>query len=231
MELALVRPEQGAVSKPELHILHIGKTGGTALQSALKPHAQAGPFAITFHTHNKTLADVPAGESVVLFLRHPVSRFVSGFYSRQREGRPRTYRPWSQAERQAFSMFASASALARALASKSAIGEEARAAMHAIRHVRDSFYDWIVSDDYFHARRYDIFFVGFQEKLAEDLTRLSALLGISAMVELPVDDIAAHRNPPGVDRDLEPMALANLQSWYFRDIELYMTLFRNRTTA
>ncbi len=215
------RPQDGPGEKPSLHILHVGKTGGTAVKAALKHHVRAGRFGIVLHTHDVTLADIPAGSKAVLFLRHPVSRFVSAFYSRQRQGQPRHDHPWSPGEARAFATFKTANALAGALASQSALGAKARTAMGDIRHVRDSVCRWIVSDDYFRARRGDVVFVGFQEQLDEDFVRLCALLGLPAGIELPADDTAAHRNPADMDRRLDPVAIANLQSWYARDIAFY----------
>src|SRR5689334_1107802 len=84
-----------------VHLLHVGKTGGTAVK-----HALAGvvteQFRIVAHSHDITIRDVPIGEHVVFFVRDPISRFVSGFYSRQRQGRPRYDVPWSPNESIAF---------------------------------------------------------------------------------------------------------------------------------
>ena len=72
-----------------LHFLHIGKTGGTAAKSALRGHENSGDYEIILHEHDFQLKDVPLGEKVVFFVRDPISRFVSGFYGRQRQDLPR----------------------------------------------------------------------------------------------------------------------------------------------
>jgi len=79
--------------KQLIHFLHIGKTGGSAIKYALTQYSVSGRYAIYLHSHNFRLRDVPIGESVFFFLRDPISRFKSGFYSRQRQGQPRYFVP------------------------------------------------------------------------------------------------------------------------------------------
>ena len=70
-----------------IHFLHISKTGGTALKSVLKEHCLTQKYYILFHGHQKKLEDIKQETQVIFFLRDPVARFVSGFYSRKRKGR------------------------------------------------------------------------------------------------------------------------------------------------
>ena len=42
------------------------------------------------------------GDEVVVILRDPVARFVSGFNSRQRQGMPKHFNAWKPAEERAF---------------------------------------------------------------------------------------------------------------------------------
>jgi hypothetical protein len=104
-------------TRPPVHLLHIGKTGGTAIQHALRPLVETGPFSVRLHGHAMTLRQIPPGERTVLFLRHPLTRFVSGFYSRQRQGLPRHYVPWRPEEAEAYARFPTANTLAAALSS------------------------------------------------------------------------------------------------------------------
>ena len=104
----------------------------------------------------------------------------------------------------------------------SAVRADAQNAMRAIEHVRDSFWKWLGSPDLLSSRAADILFIGQQESLASDSRVLAALLGASS-IELPDDDVCAHRNPANIDKTLSPVALANLHRWYeadFRAIEL-----------
>jgi hypothetical protein len=87
------------------HLLHIGKTGGNALKHALHPYNTGGSHDIVFHPHAVRLSDVPVGESVLFMLRNPVNRFVSGFNSRRRRGRPLNNAEWDRNEAVAFAAF------------------------------------------------------------------------------------------------------------------------------
>lgn len=94
-----------------IHFLHIGKTGGTAFQNAIRGTAAEATFRI--HGHQVRLSNVPVGEKVIFFLRHPVTRFVSAFYSRYRQGLPMSFRPWKPDEEVSFNRFKTADALAQ----------------------------------------------------------------------------------------------------------------------
>ena len=60
------------------HLLHIGKTGGTATKRALKGYERAGEYELVLHEHECTLEKVPIGEKVIFFVRDrsPVSSAV-----------------------------------------------------------------------------------------------------------------------------------------------------------
>lgn len=214
-----------------MHYLHIGKTGGSAVKYALSGHTATPRHAIYLHSHGVTLSDVPVGDGVFFFLRDPASRFVSGFYSRQRQGQPRIFSPWDAAEKVAFEHFDSPNALALALSSDEvAQRDAAEQAMRSIRHVRSFYVDWLGDEAYLRARAADILLVGRQERLAEDFARLRDLLHLGDEVQLPADDVNSHRNPESVDRKLDTSAQENLRHWYRRDyrlIELCAELFGN----
>ena len=210
---------RGAREPRPVHFLHIGKTGGTAIKFAIN-EAQSGetPFPIHLHPHRFVLRDVPEGESFMFCLRDPVTRFVSAFYSRQREGRPRYPGRWTPEEGEAFGRFKTAGALALALSSSDP--EEAQfahAAMRNIGHVRNGYWTWFENEEYFRSRERDLFFIGFQERLADDFEILKSKLGLPRHLALPGDDVQAHVNPRGLDRTLRDEAVANLHRWYAAD--------------
>lgn len=198
-----------------IHFLHIGKTGGTAVKEALQAASVPGK-RILLGSHSVTLADVPPGEACFFFVREPVARFVSGFYSRQRQGRPRYNIPWSVGEEKAFGAFDTPGALALALSSADEGRREAAVqAMRSIGHVRDSYWKWLVSEDDLRRRRGDILFVGSQEHLGRDVGMLSQRLGVE--LALPSDEVSSHRMPGHLSRDLDPQAVRNLADWYRDD--------------
>jgi len=210
-----------AAGKQTVHFLHIGKTGGTALKEALAK-VPGKKYRIITHRHATTLRDVPHGDKVIFFVRDPISRFVSGFYSRQRRGMPRYNFPWSKEEAEAFAYFSTPNQLALALSSSDpAIKEAALEAMQAIRHVNTHYSYWLISREYLLSRRKSILFIGTQENLEEDFEIIKKILELPNNVQLPNDPVKAHRNPPNVDRNLDPEAIANLSEWYAEDHELY----------
>jgi len=221
--------------KQVVHFLHIGKTGGTAVRHALREHPVTRRFVIRLHPHEVKLRDVPVGEGVIFFVRDPITRFVSAFYSRQRQGQPRYLSPWSPAEKEAFDYFTTPNQLAVALSS-SDDAERTRAvkAMRDISVVKDSYWTWFESAEYFESRVADIFFVGFQERLTEDFEAVKARLALPPATSLPADDVQAHRNPAHLDRKLEDRAVANLQEWYkddFRFIRICNALIDQRRSV
>jgi Sulfotransferase family len=202
-----------------LHFLHIRKTGGTAIKHALANAPAA--FELLLHPHEKRLMDIPAGEPVFFFLRDPVTRFVSGFNSRKRQGMPRYHYPWSDGEREAFARFPTADTLASALTSSEArTRDAAEQAMRDIPHISSRYGDWLGNAAYLETRIDDLFFIGFQERLEADLARLTARLGLPLETRSPNDPLEAHRTPPGFPTALSPSSIATLHEVYRDDILL-----------
>lgn len=210
--------------KKPVHFLHIGKTGGSAIKFALGKYPVDGQYALHLHKHGVRLSDIPQGDQIIFAVRDPLSRFVSGFYSRQRQGQPRIYSSWSPAEKKAFEYFSTPNQLAVALSSENPEEKEmALMAMRRIGHVNSSYWDWFKDEDYFRSRLKDIFFVGFQERLTEDFEILKRKLGMPENAKLPNDEVSAHKNPDGLDRKLTNEAVENLTRWYRDDYKfIYM---------
>jgi len=211
-----------ARGKQVLHFLHVSKTGGTAIKHVLKLHLATPEYAIVLHGHRQTLRDVQKGDKVIFCLRDPISRFVSGFYSRLRQGQPRYFVRWSADEEIAFRHFDTPNRLALALSS--ADGEErtqAEKEMRGIGHVKDGYARWLENEEYLLSRLPDIFLIGFQESLAQDFELLRTKLGIMTNVQLPTDDVTAHRSPQNLDMKLDEEAIENLKRWYAADLRLF----------
>ena len=215
---------RGAPEPLLVHFLHIGKTGGTTFKDTMERARQRCKgetrqvYTVRLHNHGTSLRDIPNGERFFFFLRDPVSRFVSGFNSRRRWGRPRYFIPWSPQELNAFRRFATPDRLACALSSPDADERAAaRAAMRSIRHVGDGYWKWFASEAYFLTRIADLFFIGFQPDLAADLEILTSKLGLPESLSLPDDRVRSHRGPPNLDATLSETALANLNAWYAED--------------
>lgn len=206
-----------------IQFLHIGKTGGNAVRAALRPLIDDG--RVVWHRHAVNLADIAPGQAVAFFVRDPVSRFVSGFNSRLRCGRPAKSSPWKPDERTAFERFPTPDALASALAGPEGEARDAaKAAMHAIAHVNKPLSHFLTSADLVESRRDDIRFIGFQETLAADFQRMTTVLGLPAEIKLPEDPVVAHRTPEGFETGLSDAGRAAIEAWYAEDIVLYARL-------
>lgn len=206
--------------RSQVHFLHVGKTGGTAINAALKPCLTAGDYVIRLRAHSVKLRDIPVGEPVFFAVRDPLTRFVSGFNSRLRMGRPRLDRPWNRHEALVFSRFPSPDALATALSSPDDPTRlAAESAMGSLMHVSESYWKWFEDEEYFASRRSDILFVLFQERLDIDFAILAWLLGLQGRVALPRDPVQAHRTPPGFSQELSAAAEENLRRWYAREYD------------
>jgi hypothetical protein len=201
------------------HFLHLPKTGGSAVGHALAPFAAS--HGIVIHGHATRLAGVAPGDEVFFFLRDPIDRFVSGFYSRLRRGRPLRDLTWTASEERAFARFRTPNALAEALSSPDAEpASHAREAMRGINHVKSSFEDWFTLDE-LKAARSRIVVLGLQSHLRSDFAIVARRLGLPDSVRLPSDPVLAHRTPPGFDPALSGEARANAERWYARDIAFY----------
>ena len=169
----------------------------------------------------------------MFLVRDPVERFISGFNSRLRQGKPRYDTPWDDAERVAFAAFTSPDQLVHALALDDA-DERASAerAMRSIRHVKTSYWDWFENEAYLRSRLDDLLLIGRTERLADDFERLREALTLPDDVQLPDDAVGSHRSPRTGEPSLEPDAVETLRRWYARDydfIELCDEIERERT--
>jgi Sulfotransferase family len=206
-----------------VHFLHIPKTGGTAITTALSGHETSGDYELVIHDgHGVQLADIPLGEKIFFFMRDPISRFVSGFYGRQRQDFPRYDAPWDANEEAVFRRFNTPNDLALALSSDDRDLQLAAAtALKSLLQIKMPLQTWLKSESYLRSRRYDILFIGFQESLNDDFELLRRILNLPGEVKLPEDQVAAHRNPAHVDRRLEAEAVRNLKIWYERDYRFF----------
>lgn len=207
-----------------VHFIHIGKTGGTAIKSAMKaagrPKTRFG--RIQLHPHRYRLADVPEEDRLFFVMRDPVARFVSAFYSRLRKGYPRYTFEWTPAEEEAFQIFPTPQALASALGGPDlAQRDAARTAMRSIRHVRRKVTFWLGSPRTLERRLPQIVYIARQETLTQEWPHLKETLGFPSDLELPTEPVAAHRGDhSSEDRSLTEDAERALCRWYAEDYRL-----------
>ena len=232
-----------------IHFLHIGKTGGSAIKEALKRGIKeqdiytktnrlkdntildikdlSGEFdQIVLHGHGTSLNKIPETDWFFFCIRDPISRFVSGFYSRQRQGKPRYDIPWNAKEERAFRNFESPNALAEALSSSSPnIRGKAKRAMRNIRHVKTSLSKWIIDPTYLTKRKSNLLYILEQKTLREDFEKLLQALQYKRQLNLSNDQKLTHQaNTPKISTTLSDLALQNLNDHYSKDIEIYKFL-------
>lgn len=199
-----------------LHFLHISKTGGTAFKNAMKGHELAPRWRLFLQPHRVHLRNIPRGHRILFVTRDPVTRFVSSFHSRLRQGLPSRLAPWREGEELAFRRFPDPNSLALALDSSHPRHAEALAAMRCIRHI-NSYWDWFGNEELLRKRWRDILFIGRVESLAGDFEELRHALDFPPEAALPSDPKRANRSealPP-----LGPRAEALVREWYRRDYE------------
>jgi hypothetical protein len=207
-----------------VHFIHIGKTGGSAVRNAFEESSILNgryllnyPYLFHMHGHEFTLEDCPSGEFVFFTVREPVSRFVSSFYSRKREGRPKNYNPWTEDERTAFAFFATANELGEAIGSaEDKIRKKAIQAMKSIGHVKSSYWDWFKNDSFLISNKSKIFHVLRQERLSDDFDAFKRKYNIDVK-SLTNDPIKSHKNVVEFDTKLSSSAIQNISTWYKED--------------
>jgi hypothetical protein len=204
-----------------VHFFHIGKTGGNTIKEVIS-HSNNRQFKVQFeyHPHNHLLAEISLGEAYLVAVRHPVERFVSGFYSRKREGRPKNNAPHSAGESEAFQIFPHASDLAEALTSKSAITRKAaRAAFSSIRHVNTEQRMWFGGNLDFLSTHPPVGILRTQH-LSSDLRKFFRGIGIPGPV-IASTPLRRHENPKGEQIPLTKSAKNNLLAHYRMDVAFY----------
>jgi hypothetical protein len=212
-----------------VHLLHVSKAGGTSLRTAiLQAQELAGGELLspwgpvwTHRGHSFGLQDVPRDDKAIFALRDPITRFVSGFFSRQRKGAPRYFREWSDEERQAFAWFSTPEELADALAdSDREARRRAEFAMDSIRQLKRPLTKWTGSPRYLRKHLDQVLYIARQETLDEDWERLKELLEVPRSIMLPQDDTAAHRTSYPREVVISRRGQDALRDWYAPDFEV-----------
>lgn len=215
--------------KEIVHFLHIGKTAGTAIKDALGNQRmyETKSHLVILEQHPFRFSHVPDDHKTYFVVRDPISRFVSGFYSRYREGQPRLYNPWKPAEKEAFERFPKPNLLAEALSNDDQ--EEKAAAekgMNSIGHVSTSYWNWFHNEQYLIENLKMIAIVLKQEELTQDFDYLKEKFNIKN-ASLTKDPVKAHKNSNTFDKKLSDKAIQNLKKWYEDDYRFLNLLYNH----
>jgi len=213
------------LGKDIVHFLHLGKTGGTSLKYALDNNYVTDNYFIKGHLHHVYLKHIPKGEKFFFSIRDPKDRFISAFFARQREDKPRFYLPWRKGEARAFGEFNTPNELALALSSHNHDKKQrAVEAMKSIIHLKDSYWDWFHNEAFLLERLPDLLQVCHLKTLDSDFKQLKHTLGISDRANLPERGVASHSSSNTLDKKLDPEAITNLKNWYAEDYKLMALL-------
>ena len=195
-----------------LNIIHIGKTGGSAIRESIKdlvgkktPH---GKLVLSGHSGRLSTED-----KFIFVIRNPVDRYVSAYLSGYREGSPRNHIPWSPQEKKYFRMFPTPNKLAEELFKNS----EANEAMKNLRHVNAPLSSFLGSTENIEKCKKNILFVGSTENLDEDFLKICDYIGTS--VKLVTNDLMTHKTPKKYDKlkKLTAGAIKNIKKYYKED--------------
>lgn len=219
--MASLITNRGQAEPKKIHFLHIGKAAGTQINYLAKQlNDSQDRWKIKKHPHTVNLRDIPAKGEYFFSIRNPVSRFVSGFYSRKRKGQPRLLVEWTADETRAFKTFPHANDLAEALFADGQRGRDAFDAINAINHTAKGLRAWFEKRGFFLDRRPPLGIIR-QEQLDADWARFMARLGIDNPPAPTQDKTRAHRNDYADTPKLSDKGRANLERWYVQDIAFY----------
>lgn len=203
-----------------IHYLHIGKTAGTQIKFlSEKIDRQLDDTRIILHKHHVDFNALPKDDAYFFSIRHPQTRFVSGFYSRKRKGAPRHFSEWSAHEERVFTEFEHANDLAEAL-SNPRKATSALCAMKTILHTAKMQVSWFDGAGYFLDVRPPLHIIR-QEHFEKDLASFSAKIGLPSAPEIATDPVKSHKNSYEGIPPLSPLAKENLAKWYDQDVQFY----------
>ena len=210
---------------PPLCLLHIGKTGGTYLRSLLRFNNSRWTRPIKLLRHSATLKNTvdSFGEDreLAFTFRDPTDRFVSGFYSRLRQGRPTYQANWTPAEATAFLWFETAEELALALVSQDERRRSAAIfALGAIEHLKSNLVAFLHSPQTLNSARDQVVMCVDVADLDAKLPKVMDRLGVETF-KMPADP-KRHAAPDPLPV-LSPEAETALRSYWSEEYALYQT--------
>lgn len=206
--------------------LHIGKTGGTFLKSlALENDDHASKLYVGKHgdTLTTTIRDFGRHRKLGFFFRNPEDRFISGFQSRLRRGRPTYNVDWTSGEAAAFSFFATPNDLAEALTSDDErLKSAASFAFGHIFHLKHGYAHYLNSSEaVLYEHKMENIVVCCETKNIDDhLTRILGELRISIAEKHGGEKNAARRDG---QLELSKLARSNLRSYWQTEFQIYNT--------
>jgi len=207
--------------------LHIGKTGGTFIKSAIGSRSGSLGSNLVLGGHDLTifnsLEKYGVKRKVAFFFRSPDERFVSGFMSRLRQGRPQYNVPWQTAEAVAFSYFETANDLAEALfCGNDRLESAARFAMNNIFHLKLNYRHFLGSSDTLLAEfnRGNIILCCETARIDQNINLIKTRLGARFQSK---EYFEKNGHQPATQKALSEKGLRNLESFWKSEYKIYST--------
>lgn len=204
-------------------LLHIGKTGGTSLDSLIRNLKADDPeLRISKLSHSwrlRVVARKRPGSRIGFVVRDPVGRFISAFNSRMRGGRPAYDFGWKPEEAIVYSFFPTANDLAEALCSEDErLKSAAQFAMQNIAHLRKGYAHHLGGVGVLKNLRDRIYCVCDLKDLNDRVFDFFAPLGLDeAEVRRRFEHL--HRADEAVP--LSDLAIRNLHTVWEKEFEIY----------
>lgn len=215
----------------KLLVLHVGKTGGTTINMALKGAVDVARVEILDHKSSHVVmreCESHPNQRYALFVRSPLHRFTSAWISRFTEGKPNFYTPWSHFEHWTFRHYATPNTLACTLMSPDRdLNTNATWAMEHINHVKWDLKYYVNGLENLRKCKSQIEFVGRTEHYTEDFARMLRMLRSKGLLRgepesLVSNLVSRHSSPEGYDnyKKLGRCAVDALREWYAEDYHI-----------
>ncbi len=213
----------------KIKFLHIGKTGGSFIRDNLKLIDIDNK--VKFLTHKESILEND-GYQYIFFIRNPIDRFISAFWSRYRKGNPRYNFEWTIEEKITFEYFKTPNQLAEAIFSDDKyIKEKANKAIESIPHLRMNLSFHLKDKDNIKDCIGKILYIGRLETINNDLNNIIKILGYSKedLKEIKNDNITTHKTPSEYSKlsNISKLGKMNLTKYFKNDYEIIKFINNN----
>lgn len=216
---------------PDVGFLHMPKTGGSTVRHLVDRSGVAGVLFLGHPTRLQPLLAQHPHLRVACTIRDPIVRFISAFYSRRRQGRPKRMAIWTPGEATAYLWFPDVEALVMGFESPDErVKSAALFAKAEIKHLAWDYPHYYTSAAFVRRNARRFAFIGEIDKLNENLPQLLRTMGVA---ELPALDAAeAHQHAaPQKKPELSEEATQILRRILAEDYEIYDALRDVAATA